>query len=320
MTDRGEALGIDVGGTKINAFRVARDGEILARAQVPTPADDEEGTVAAMIGTARGLMTKDVLAVGVGAAGMVDAERGVLRFAPNLAWRELPIAARMHEALGVPCQLDNDANVAAYGEYRFGAGRGYRQMLLVTVGTGIGGGIVTDGRLFRGAYGFAAEVGHIIVEPDGPLCGCGNHGCWEQVAGGRAIDRVGRAAAAEHPDSLLTELAGGEPSAVDGKVVTEAARRGDDVARSVLALVGGRLGQGIAGLVNVLDPQVVVVGGGAIGAGELLLEPARAAFVDAVEAPESRPRVPIVAAELGNDAGAVGAAALALEELGRLSS
>jgi glucokinase len=320
MTDRGEALGIDVGGTKINAFRVARDGEILARAQVPTPADDEEATVAAMIGTARGLITADVLAVGVGAAGMVDAERGVLRFAPNLAWRELPIAARMQEALGVPCQLDNDANVAAYGEYRFGAGRGYRQMLLVTVGTGIGGGIVTDGRLFRGAYGFAAEIGHIIVEPEGPVCGCGNHGCWEQVAAGRAIDRAGRDAAADHPNSLLAELAGGKSSAVDGVMVTEAARRGDDVARGVLALVGRRLGQGIAGLVNVLDPQVVVVGGGAIVAGELLLDPARAAFVDAVEAPGFRPRVPIVAAELGNDAGAVGAAALALEELGRLSS
>ncbi len=320
MTDQGEALGIDVGGTKINAFRVARGGEVLARAQAPTPADDEAATVAAMIATARGLMTADVLAVGVGAAGMVGAERGMLWFAPNLAWRNLPIAARMQEALGVPCQLDNDANVAAYGEHRFGAGRGYRHMLLVTVGTGIGGGIVTDGQLFRGAYGFAAEIGHIIVEPDGPVCGCGNHGCWEQVAGGRAIDRAARAAAAEHPDSLLAELAGGEPATVDGRLVTEAAQRGDEVARGVLAQVGRRLGQGIAGLVNVLDPQVVVVGGGAILAGDLLLEPARAAFVDAVEAPEFRPSVPIVAAELGNDAGAVGAAALALEELGRLSA
>jgi glucokinase len=320
VTDQGEALGIDVGGTKINAFRVARDGEILARAQVPTPADDQEATVAAMIATARDLMSSDVLAVGVGAAGMVDAERGVLRFAPNLAWRDLPIADRMQEALGVPCQLDNDANVAAYGEYRFGAGRGYRHMLLVTVGTGIGGGIVTDGRLFRGAHGFASEVGHIIVEPGGPLCGCGNRGCWEQVAAGRAIDRAGREAATEHPQSLLAQLADGQPSAVEGKLVTEAAQRGDEVAIAVLARVGTRLGQGIAGLVNVLDPQVVVVGGGAVVAADLLLEPARAAFVDAVEAPEFRPRVPIVAAELGNDSGAVGAAALALEELGRLSA
>ena len=317
MTHEDQALGIDVGGTKINAFRVARNGEILDRAQVPTPADDEDATLVSMVQVAGGLMTADVLAVGVGAAGMVDARQGVLRFAPNLAWRDLPLAARMQEALGVPCQLDNDANVAAYGEYRFGAGRGYRHMLLVTVGTGIGGGIVTDGRLFRGAFGFAAEIGHIIVEPDGPLCGCGNRGCWEQVAAGRAIDRMGREAAAEHPHSILTKLAGGDPSNVDGKLVTRAAEQGDDVARGVLAVVGRRLGEGIAGLVNVLDPQIVVIGGGAIVAGDLLLDPARAAFLDAVEAPDHRPRVSVVAAQLGNDAGAVGAAALALEELGR---
>ncbi len=318
MTDAGEAIGIDVGGTKVAALRVARGGGILQRTTVPTPADDVEATLGAMVDTAKQLVTSDVLAIGVGAAGIVDATQGVLRFAPNLAWRELPIAQRMREALGLPCQVDNDANVAAFGEYRFGAGRGYRHMLLVTVGTGIGGGIVSDGKLYRGAHGFAAEIGHTIVEPGGPLCGCGNRGCWEQVAAGRAIDRLGREAAREHPLSILARLAGGDPEAVNGEVVTAAAQGGDDVAKSVLAEAGRRLGEGIAGLVNVLDPQVVVVGGGAIVAGDLLLDPARAAFTEAVEAPEHRPRVPIVAAELGNDAGAVGAAALALEELGRV--
>jgi len=314
----GEAVGIDVGGTKINAFRVARDGEILDRKSVPTPADDEEATLAAMIDLARATLTDDVLAIGVGAAGLVDVADGMLRYAPNLAWREVPIAARMREALGLPCQLDNDANVAAYGEYRFGAGRGYRHVLLVTVGTGIGGGIISDGRLFRGANGFAAEIGHVVVEPDGPLCGCGNRGCWEQVAAGRAIDRLGREAAHELEHSVIRLLAGGDPDAVSGSVVTQAARQGDDVAIGILAQVGRRLGEGIAGLVNTLDPQVVVVGGGAIKAGDLLLDPARAAFLAAVEGPEHRPRVPIVAALLGNDAGAVGAATLALEELGRM--
>jgi glucokinase len=316
----GEAVGIDVGGTKINAFRVARDGEVLDRKSVPTPADDEEATLAAMIDLARATLTDDVLAIGVGAAGMVDAADGVLRFAPNLAWRELPIAARMREALGLPCQVDNDANVAAYGEYRFGAGRGFRNMLLVAVGTGIGGGVVSDGRLFRGANGFAAEIGHFIVEPGGPLCGCGNRGCWEQVAAGRAIDRLGREAAREHEGSILRRLAGGDPDTVTGRLVTEAARQGDPPALRVLSEVGRRLGEGIGGLVNILDPQIVVVGGGAILAGDLLLEPARASFVDAVQAPGHRPRVPIVAAQLGNDAGAVGAGVLALEELGRMRS
>lgn len=320
MAGQGEAIGIDVGGTKINAFRVARDGAILDRSNTPTPADDEDATLATMIELASSLRTPDVLAIGVGAAGMVDATEGVLRFAPNLAWRDLPVAARMREALGLPCQVDNDASMAAYGEYRFGAGRGYRHMLLVTVGTGIGGGIISDGRLFRGANGFAAEIGHVIVEPGGPLCGCGNRGCWEQVAAGRAIDRMGREEAREQEHSILRRLAGGDPEKVTGKLVTEAAKQGDDAAKKILAEAGRRLGEGIAGLVNILDPQIVVVGGGAIVAGDLLLEPARAAFQEAVEAPEYRPRVPIVAAQLANDAGAVGAAALALEELGRVKA
>lgn len=314
----GEAIGLDVGGTKINAFRVARDGTIIERSSAPTPADDEDATLSAMVELATSLKTPDVLAVGVGAAGLVDATEGVLRFAPNLAWRDLPIARRMREALGLPCQVDNDASMAAYGEFRFGAGRGYRHLLLVTVGTGIGGGIVADGRLFRGANGFAAEIGHIIVEPGGPLCGCGNRGCWEQVAAGRAIDRMGRQEAREHEHSILRRLAGGDPDMVTGRLVTEAARQGDDAARGILAETGARLGEGIAGLVNVLDPQIVVVGGGAIVAGDLMLDPARAAFREAVEAPDHRPRVPIVPAQLGNDAGAVGAAVLALEELGRV--
>jgi glucokinase len=314
----GEAVGIDVGGTKINALRVARDGEILDRRSVPTPADDEEATLAAMIELARAVVTEDVLAIGVGAAGLVDATEGALRFAPNLAWRDLAIADRMRAALELPCQVDNDANAAAFAEYRFGAGRGFRHMLLVAVGTGIGGGIVSDGRLFRGANGFAAEIGHFIVEPGGPLCGCGNRGCWEQVAAGRAIDRLGREAAREHGRSILARLAGNDPEKVTGRLVTEAARQGDEAAVRVLSEVGLRLGEGIGGLVNILDPQIVVVGGGAILAGDLLLEPARAAFHEAVQAPEYRPRVPIVAAQLGPDAGAVGAGALALEELGRM--
>lgn len=314
----GEAVGIDVGGTKINALRVARDGEVLERKQAPTPAEDEEATLAAMIDIARATISDDVLAIGVGAAGLIDASDGVMTFAPNLAWRNLPIAARMRETLELPVQVDNDANVAAYAEYRFGAGRGFRHMLLVAVGTGIGGGIISDGKLFRGANGFAAEIGHFIVEPGGPLCGCGNLGCWEQVAAGRAIDRMGREAARAHEHSILARLAGGDPESVTGALVTEAARQGDEPSLRVLSEVGRRLGEGIAGLVNILDPQIVVVGGGAAVAGDLLLEPARAAFLDTVEGPEHRPRVPIVAATLGNDAGAVGAAALALEELGRM--
>jgi glucokinase len=313
------AIGIDAGGTKIEGLLVdvEEDGRILNRSVVETPAADAEQTTRTIVAIARDLMAEgEVSAVGVGAAGMVSLG-GVMRFAPNVAWREFPLAERIGRGVGLPVLVDNDANVAAWGEYRFGAGRGSRSMLLVTVGTGIGGGIVDGGKLFRGAHGFGGEIGHIIVEPNGPRCGCGNLGCWEQVASGRAIDRLGRLAAAEQPTSLIVELAGGDPNAVTGRHVTEAARRSDPVAARILAEVGRRLGEGIAGLVNVLDPEVVVVGGGGIDAGEPLLEPARRAFVDSVEAWEHRPEVPLVPAAMGNDAGAMGAADLALAESGR---
>jgi len=309
-----KAIGLDVGGTKIAAFRVGDGGEVEERTQQPTPAE-AEAIFDAMAALSSTLRTADVGAVGVGAAGIVDYASGTLRYAPNLPWRELPLRDRLASATGLPCLVDNDANAAAWAEYRFGAGRGSKDMLLVTVGTGIGGGIVSGGRLFRGAHGFAAEIGHVIVEPGGPLCGCGNRGCWEQVGSGRAIDRLGREAARDHPEAMFVELAGGDPDAVTGPVVTRAAKQGDDLARQILAEVGRRLGEGMAGLANILDPDVVVVGGGAVEAGGLLLDPARRAFADAIEAPEHRPEVPIVPAELGNEAGAIGAASLALEEL-----
>jgi glucokinase len=311
------AIGIDAGGTKIEGLLVdpGQDGRILDRRLVETPAGDPEEVTRAIVAIARDLMGQGgVAAVGVGAAGMVTFD-GVMRFAPNVAWREVPLAELIEREVGVPVLVNNDANVAAWGEYRFGAGRGSSHMLLVTVGTGIGGGIVDGGKLFRGAHGFAAEIGHIIVEPNGPRCGCGNLGCWEQVGSGTAIGRLGRQAALDQPDSLIAELAGGHPSEVTGRHVTLAAQKGDPTALRILAEVGRRLGEGIAGLVNVLDPELVVVGGGAMEAGDLLLDPARRAFMDSVEGVEHRPEVPLVAAALGNDAGAVGAADLALAGL-----
>lgn len=313
------AIGIDAGGTRVEGLLVAVEdgGSILDRRLAVTPATDAEATTRTIVALARELMAgrNDVIALGIGAAGLVD-RSGVMRFAPNVAWREFPLAERVRSGVGLPALVDNDANVAAWGEFQYGAGRGCNDMLLVTVGTGIGGGIVSGGQLFRGGHGFAGEIGHIIVEPNGPLCGCGNLGCWEQVASGRAIGRLGREAAEEHPESLIVELAGGQPAAVTGVVVSAAASKGDPVAVRILAEVGRRLGQGIAGLVNILDPDIVVVGGGVIEAGGLILEPARRAFVESVEAPDHRPEVPLVAAMMGNDAGAVGAADLAWRELG----
>ena len=312
MSEPGPAIGIDVGGTKTAAVLLGRDGKVLQRGVRPTPADDERATLETTVELARSLMTDDVMGIGIAAAGLVDLE-GTMRYSPNLALRDVPLAGFVGSALGLPAVADNDVNAAAWAEFRFGAGREARHMLMITVGTGIGGGIVVDGTPYRGAHGFAAEVGHVVVQPGGPRCGCGNRGCWEQVASGTTIMRKGRAAAARHPHSALVQLSGGDPAAVTGAMVTEAARAGDTVCRGILVEVGHALGVGLASLVNVLDPELVVVGGGAATAGDLLLSPARDAFHRSVEGVDHRPEVPIVEAGLGVDAGAIGAAALAFD-------
>lgn len=266
-----------------------------------------------MVESARAVMDPAVASVGIAAAGLVETDTGSMRFAPNLAWRDVPLTAYVTEALGVPSCADNDNTAAAWGESRVGAGVGARHLLFVGVGTGIGGGFVIDGRLVRGAHGFAAEIGHIVVEPDGPPCGCGNRGCWEQVASGTAIARGGRSAVRRHRYSDLVERSGGDPRSVTGVMVTEAARAGDTASCGILVEVGHRLGQGIAALVNILDPELVIVGGGVSDAGDLVLAPARDAFARFVEGAAHRPSVPIVAAQRGGDAGAIGAALLAME-------
>lgn len=311
------AVGVDAGGTKVRGLLVDTEkGTILDRRTVGTPAEDSEASLRAIVAVAVELMDQaaDVVAIGVGAAGMVD-RQGVMRFAPNVAWRDVPIRDQVAAATALPTVVDNDANAAAWGEFQYGAGRDSTDMLLITVGTGIGGGFVSGGRLLRGAHGFAGEIGHIIVEPNGPRCGCGNLGCWEQVASGRALDRLGREAAHRQPDSTLAQMAEGQWQNVTGKLVSKAAAAGDPIAIHLVEEVGRRLGEGIAGLVNAVDPDLVVVGGGVADVGDLLLDPARRRFEETVEAPQHRPRVPIVRAALGNDAGAIGAAGLAVLDL-----
>jgi glucokinase len=309
----GQAVGIDVGGTKTAAALVGDDGRVLALETLPTPADDVDATLATVVKAARAVMTSDVRAVGIAAAGLVDWKSGELVFAPNLAWRQVPLVAYLTSELGVEVVADNDNTAAAWGEYVFGAGRGFKDLLLVGVGTGIGGGIVSGGRLFHGAHGFAAEIGHIVMDPAGPFCGCGNRGCWEQFASGQALTRAGGAAVRDGAATSLADLTGGDPGRVTGPMVTQAARDGDVVSIAILADVGHWLGVGIGGLVNILDPEIVVMAGGVAEAGDLLLAPARTAYRDTVEAAEMRPDVPIVLAALGNQAGVVGAAALVLE-------
>ncbi|GAC1324983.1 MAG: ROK family glucokinase [Mycobacteriales bacterium] len=307
-------IGVDVGGTKVASGVVDDDGRILARLQRPTPSTSAQDTAAVIADLVESLRADhEVSAVGIGAAGFVDAARSTVLFAPNLAWRDEPLREEVADKVGLPVVVENDANAMAWGEYRFGAGRGEGVMVAITVGTGIGGGIVLDGALFRGRWGIGAEVGHLRVVPDGRPCGCGNKGCWEQYASGRALTREARELATARPDyaARLLELGGGRPEGIDGPEITTAAKEGDPAAVECFAIIGRWLGQGMADLAAVLDPGRFVAGGGVIDAGELLLGPARAAYAEALTAHGHRPLAEIRPAELGPDAGLVGAADLA---------
>jgi glucokinase len=308
------AIGVDVGGTKLASGVVTRDGTVLARARHVTPAHDGAATMRliAEVATAH---VRDrgpgSYPVGVGAAGTIDLT-GRVRYAPNIRWVDYPLQEELTARLRCPVTVDNDANVAAWGEFRCGAGRDARtSLVMLTIGTGVGGGLVLDGRLVRGATGQGAEFGHLIVAEGGPRCPCGNLGCLEALASGTAIGRMAAEAAAAGRVPTSSALHGVvQPT---GKDVTVAAQAGDVHAVELLAKAGFWLGVGIASLVNACDPEIVVVGGGAMQAGELLLRPARAAAADRVLGNPARPAPPIVAARLGDDAGIVGAALLALD-------
>jgi len=307
-------IGIDVGGTKIAGGVVDEQGLIIAEHRVESPANDVDAIGAAITDLVSTLRAEhDVTAVGVGAAGYVDSARSVVMFAPNLAIEDLDLRAELEGRLGLPVVVENDANAAAWGEFAFGAGADVDDLLLITVGTGVGSGIVLDGRLHRGAFGIAGEVGHMRVVPGGRPCGCGNRGCYEQYASGTALVRNVRKEV--DAGSLLARdlvaRAGGEPTAITGPLITAAAREGDQFAIEHLATLGRWLGEGIATLASILDPAVAVIGGGVSEAGELLLEPTRQAFAKELSGRGHRPALEIRAARLGNQAGVIGAADLA---------
>jgi glucokinase len=307
-------IGVDVGGTKVAAGLVDEDGTILRRTRRPTPSaspDDVEDVIAAcVVELAEGT---GAAAVGIGAAGFVTVDRSTVLLAPNLSWRDEPLRDAVSTRVGLPVVVENDANAAAWGEYRFGAGRGESDLVLVTVGTGIGGGIVLDGRLHRGRFGIGGEIGHLQMVPGGRRCGCGQDGCWEQYSSGRALLREAREIAdvrREHGARLL-ELGGGRIEGIEAIEVTQAAREGDPAALECFAAVGTALGQGLADLAAVLDPGAFVLGGGVADAGELLLDPTRRSFEARLTGRGSRPVADVRLAALGNDAGLVGAADLA---------
>jgi glucokinase len=253
-------------------------------------------------------------ALGVGIPSTIDRERGVAVTSVNLPIADVPIRDLIAERVGLPVSIDNDANTAALAEHRFGAGKGTRNMVLLTVGTGIGGGLIIDGEVYRGSTGAGAELGHMVIDENGPACpgNCPNHGCVEAFVSGKALAREGALAAVDEPDSVLGQaLAAGDE--VDGRLVTEAAINGDEVAIRVFTEVGRHLGVALTSYANIFEPDTIVIGGGVIAAGELLLGPAREVVRDRALAPMNE--TPVVAAALGPDAGMIGAAAMALDEV-----
>jgi glucokinase len=309
------ALGIDIGGTKVAGGVIAPDGTILDTARRATPGRSVAATEDAIVAVVEELAARHggpLVGVGVGAAGWFDRTGDTVLFSPHLAWRNQPLRKELGDRLQRPMWVGNDADAAAWAEYRYGAARGSAMALMITLGTGIGGGIVLDGRLQRGAHGVAGEWGHMRVVPDGRLCACGNRGCWEQYASGNALGHTGREVARSSPAAAadLLDRVGGDLDLITGEVVATAARAGDPLANELLCEVGAWLGQGIADLAAVLDPEVVVIGGGLSVLGEMVLAPARERLERALPGRGFRPGPRIAVAQLGAQAGMVGSADL----------
>ena len=300
-------IGLDIGGTKIAAGLVSAEGTILAETRCDTPAQDPDRIAhdaATLIAELAGRTDQEVVGVGVACAGFVNRTGSHVLFAPNLAWRDEPLKQRLEALVRYPVTIENDANAAAWGEFRFGAAREADDMVLLTIGTGVGGGIVNDSKLLRGAYGVGGELGHMRVVPGGIRCGCGNRGCWEQYASGNALLREARelVSSGTPHGAALADACGGDPKNLRGRDVTEVAQGGDPA--------------GAASVAAILDPELIVIGGGVAEAGDLLLEPIRAAYARQLTGRGHRPMADIVPATLGNDAGLIGAAAIAAEGIG----
>lgn len=308
-------IGIDVGGTKVLGGVVDENGIVLARARRETPRQGGSALTQTIALIAKELMAnRSISSVGVSAAGFVSSDRKTMLATPNIAdWNGVDLDQQLTTLIGLPVVIENDANAAAWGEAKFGAGRNYHHMVLLTIGTGIGGGIVINGELYRGAFGIAAEFGHLRVVPDGHLCGCGARGCFEQYASGTALLRHTRAAISATPEIARNLLSRGDGTidGLTGEAITEAARAGDSVALAAFNTTAQWLGAGIASLSVLLDPQCVVIGGGVIDAGEILLSPTRAALTRYMPFAGKHPLPEIIAAKLGNEAGLVGVADLA---------
>ena len=316
-------LGLDLGGTKIATALATAQGEILARGYSPTPAQDGPDVAVDSIFTtiektisARKLKASQLLGIGIAAAGLVDGDKGEVISSPNLPrWREVPLRGIIEQRFEVPTYLGNDATLAALGEWHFGLRRGIANLIYVTVGTGIGGGIIADGKLYTGAYGVAGEVGHMTVDVNGPRCNCGNIGCWEALASGTALAKEAVSRITQGANTSIMGLVDGDMSKVDAKVIFSAVKQGDELAKELISRLGYYLGVGLVNLVNIFNPELVLIGGGVAKMGDLLLQPAidivnERAYSMAAHTVEIKPAL------LGDDSSLLGAVAFVLEHSG----
>jgi glucokinase len=307
-------IGVDIGGTSVRAGVVDRHGNVLDTARAPTPTGEaalEDAIVSAVTGLA---VRHRVTAVGLAVAGFVTTDRRSVMFAPHLAWRDAPVGDRISKRLKLPVVLEHDANAAVLGEHRFGAARGARVALLVAIGTGIGGGLLLGGELFRGAYGVAPELGHLRLVPGGRACPCGKQGCWERYCSGTALSATAVELLARHPGrSTVLARDSADSRAITGRKVAAAAREGDPLAQRAMSELARWLGEGLALAADIYDPEVVVIAGGVSESAPLYLDDARDHYKKMITGAGYRPLARIRTAQLGDDAALVGAAALAAE-------
>jgi glucokinase len=314
------SIGIDIGGTKILGALVDIDGKVISEQKIPSPAQDPDQMVEVVVELIQSLTeqaTDVIVGVGVAAAGFIDADQSTILYAPNLNWRHEPLRERLQQRVPHRVVIENDANAAGWAEYKFGAGRGTKDMVMLTLGTGVGGAVISDYKLRRGGFGIGGELGHVRVVQDGRLCGCGRKGCVEQYASGTAVLKAAKKLAnSEGPAGTRLRALKAENSELTGLLVYQALLEGDQGALQIVSDAGAYLAQAMGTITAVLDPQVYVIGGGLSEAGELILNPIRQAFNKELPARGFRPEAKIVAAQFSNQAGVIGAADLARESLG----
>ncbi|MCL4538061.1 MAG: ROK family protein [Bacteroidetes bacterium] len=311
-------IGVDLGGTYIKAGSVSKDGELVKQTSLPSNGESGPQAVVSQIAKAVENLRNEhagdeLLGVGIGSPGMVDLDGGTVKYPPNLAnWKVFRLGEEVSKKIGARAEVENDANAAAVGEMKFGAGQGMKNFIMMTLGTGVGGGLVVDGKVFRGESGGAGEIGHTTVNMNGPLCGCGNHGCVEAYVGQRYLSRRVAAQLKDHPDSLINKLIGGDPEKLEPKIIGDAASKGDEFALQVWKETGQYIGTAVASTFNLFDMTTLIIGGGVAEAGKPLFDSIEATIRDRVLSP-LKPRVKVMKAKLENSAGILGAAALIAE-------